>query len=115
MLWPVAFLMGLARLRLDRSSVGDLAQRLGGTIPPSGLERAIASALHDPTLRLLYWLPDRHVFVDVAGIQTPLPAEADDRGVTILEHDGEPVAALLPRAALSEQRDLLAAAPPRPG
>jgi len=87
----------------------DLAQRLGGTIPPSGLERAIASALHDRTLRLLYWLPDRQVFVDVSGIQTPLPAEGDDRGVTILEHDGEPVAALLHQAALSEQRDLLAA------
>jgi signal transduction histidine kinase len=108
-LWPLAFLIGLARLRLDRSAVGALALRLGGTVPPRGLEQAIASALHDPTLRLLYWLPDRHVFVDVAGIQTPLPAEADDRGVTILEHDGEPVAALLHQAALSEQRDLLAA------
>jgi signal transduction histidine kinase len=99
MLWPIAFLMGLARLRLDRSSVGDLAQRLGGTIPPSGLEQAIASALHDRTLRLLYWLPDRQVYVDVAGVPTPLPADTDDQGVTLLEHEGEPVAALLAAVA----------------
>jgi signal transduction histidine kinase len=109
MLWPIAFLMGLARLRLDRSSVGDLALRLGGTIPPSGLEQAIASALHDRTLRLLYWLPDRQVYVDVAGVPTPLPADTDDQGVTLLEHEGEPVAALVHQSALGEEPDLLAA------
>ena len=109
MLWPLAFLAGLARLRLDRSAVGDLALRLGGTVPPRGMEQALASVLHDPSLRLLYWLPNRQVFVDVSGAPTPLPTTTRDRSVTSLEHDGQPVAALLHHSALGEQPELLEA------
>ena len=34
MLWPLGFLAGLARTRLDRSAVGDLAIELGEALPP---------------------------------------------------------------------------------
>ncbi len=108
-LWPLAFLAGLARTRLDRSAVGDLAVELSEAQPPGRLEQALARALHDPTLELAYWLPDRHAFVDAAGRPVQLPAGGHDRAVTILRHDGDPVAALLHDAALDDDPALVRA------
>src|SRR4029453_17976475 len=48
-LWPLAFLVGLARLRLDQSAVGALALRLGGPGPPRGVGAANASPPPAPT------------------------------------------------------------------
>jgi signal transduction histidine kinase len=109
MLWPLGFLAGLARVRLDRSAVGDLAIQLGEALPPGRLEQALARALHDPTLRLAYWLPDRDGFVDAAGQPVELPAADGDRAVTILRHNGDPVAALLHDAALDDDPGLVRA------
>jgi signal transduction histidine kinase len=109
MLWPLAFLAGLARTRLDRSAVGDLAIQLGEALPPGRLEQALARALRDPTLELAYWLPDRHAFVDAAGRPVELPAAGGDRAVTILRHDGDPVAAMLHDAALDDDPELVRA------
>jgi len=109
-LWPLAFLAGLARTRLDHSAVGDLAIELSETLPPGRLEQALARALRDPTLRLAYWLPDRCAFVDAAGRSVELDGEvADDRAVTILRQGGDPVAALLHHAALDDDPALVQA------
>jgi signal transduction histidine kinase len=109
MLWPLAFLAGLARMRLDRSAVGDLAVQLGEPLPPGGLEQVLARALHDPTLRLAYWLPERDAFVDAEGRPVDLPAADDGRAVTVLRHDRHPVAALVHDAALNEESPLVQA------
>jgi signal transduction histidine kinase len=109
MLWPLAFLAGLARTRLDRWVVGDLAVQLGEPLPPGRLEQALAHALHDPTLQLAYWLPDRHAFVDAEGRPVELPAAGGDRAVTILRHDGDPVAAMLHDTALDDDPELVRA------
>jgi len=108
-LWPLAFLAGLARTRLDRSAVGDLAVQLGEALPPGRLEQVLARALHDPTLQLAYWLPDRDAFVDAAGRPVELPAAGGDRAVTILRHDGDPVAAMLHDSALDDDPALVRA------
>jgi signal transduction histidine kinase len=109
MLWPLAFLAGLARTRLDRSAVGDLAVQLGEPLPPGRLEQVLARALHDPTLRLAYWLPDRDAFVDAEGRPVELPAEGGDRAVTVLRHDGDPIAAMVHDAALDDAPELVRA------
>jgi hypothetical protein len=109
MLWPLGFLVGLARTRLDRSAVGDLAIELDQASSPARLEQALARVLHDPTVRLAYWLPKRHAFVDAAGRPVELPSEGGDRAVTILRHDGDPVAALLHDAALGDDPELIQA------
>ena len=49
-------------------------------LPPGRLEQALARALHDPTLQLAYWLPDRDGFVDAEGRPVELPAGGGDRG-----------------------------------
>jgi signal transduction histidine kinase len=109
MLWPLAFLAGLARTRLDRSAVGDLAVQLAEPLPPGRLEQVLARALHDPTLKLAYWLPNRHAFVDAAGRPVELPASGGDRAVTILRHDGDPAAALVHDGALDDDPGLVRA------
>ena len=76
MLWPLAFLAGLARSRLDRSAVGDLAIELEQAPSPDRLQQALARALHDPTVQLAYWLPDQQAFVDGAARPVELPPAA---------------------------------------
>ena len=53
---PVAFLAGVLRSRLARVGVADLLVELGRGAP---LRDALAHALRDPSLDLVYWLPDR--------------------------------------------------------
>jgi signal transduction histidine kinase len=109
MLWPLAFLAGLARTRLDRVAAGDLAVELSEPLPSGGLEQALARVLHDPTLQLAYWLPERETFVDAAGRPVELPVGDGKRATTVLRHDGDPVAALLHDAALNEEPALVQA------
>ena len=106
--FPLGLLAGLIRSRLDRSGVADLAVALTGSPGPEGLRDALARAVHDPTLQVGYWLPDQQTFVDERG--QPLPVEArPGRATTVLERDGNRVAALLHDATVAEQRTLLEA------
>jgi signal transduction histidine kinase len=105
---PVALFAGLLRAQLARASVGDLVVELERT-PPHGLRDALARALDDPTLEVVFWLPERRSFVDAAGREVALPSGRADRSVTPLEHDGEPVAALVHDSSLLEEPKLIAA------
>jgi len=109
MLWPLAFLAGLARSRLDRSAVGDLAIELEQAPSPDRLQQALARALHDPTVQLAYWLPDQQAFVDEAARPVELPPAGGGRSVTFLRHDGDTVAALIHDAALDDEPELVQA------
>jgi hypothetical protein len=109
MLWPLAFLAGLARSRLDRSAVGDLAIELEQAPSPGRLQQALARALHDPTVQLAYWLPDQQAFVDEVARPVELPPAGSGRSVTILRHDGDTVAALVHDAALDDEPELVQA------
>jgi signal transduction histidine kinase len=105
---PVALLAGLLRARLARAGVGDLVLELERT-PPQGIRAALSRALNDPTLEVLFWLPERNGFVDAAGRGVELP-KGHNRTVTTLEHDGEPLAALVHDPSLLEEPKLVEAA-----
>ena len=109
MLWPIGLVVGLARARLDRSAVADLVVELGGRMPPGSIRDALARALHDPSLQVAFWLPDKRVFVDEAGRQVADPAETETSSVTVLARDGEPVAALTHDPSLSADPGLVSA------
>jgi signal transduction histidine kinase len=106
---PIALLVGLVRTRLARGSVGDLVVELERA-QPHGLRDALAQGLGDPSLEVLYWVPERRGFVDDAGVRVALPAQGDTRAVTRLEHDGEPIAALVHDASLLHEPELIEAA-----
>jgi signal transduction histidine kinase len=73
---------------------------------PTDLRAALASALRDESLRLLYWLPQYQNWSDETGDPEQLPA-GDDRVATVIDRDGEPVAALVHDRSLLEERALL--------
>jgi signal transduction histidine kinase len=106
---PAAYLAGLARARLARTSLGDLVVELQRA-PPQEVRDALARALDDPGLEVAFWLPERGEFVDGAGLPIELPAPDDSRAVTQLDHEGEPVAALIHDRSLLEEPQLVRSA-----
>ena len=110
---PFGFLIGLLRVRLRRGAVGNLVVELGGhTGPPAGLREAMARALGDPSLQILYRVRGAgdSGFVDEAGRPAALPGDDAGRSVTVLDQDGTPIAALIHDPALGNEPELLKSA-----
>ena len=108
-IWPLALLLGLLRSHLDRSAVSRMIVELGAGVPPGDrLRTVLASALHDPSLELAYWLPERQAFVDADGAAVDLPT-TDARVVTYLARDGVRIAVLVHDAALAAEPELVEA------
>jgi signal transduction histidine kinase len=105
---PLALLGGLLRARLARAGVGDLVVELEHARPEE-LRGALARALHDPTLDVAFWLPERGTYADAAGRSLELP-ENGVRAVTYLEHEGEPLAAIVHDPSLLDEPKLVRAA-----
>jgi signal transduction histidine kinase len=99
---PIAFLVGLLNARLARTAVGDLVVKLREE--PADLRPALARALRDPDVALLYWLPQYQSWVDQEGAA----AVPDERRTTrVIRRDGEPIAALVHHPALADEPELL--------
>jgi signal transduction histidine kinase len=105
---PLALLAGLLRARLARTAVGDLVVELEHT-PPAGLRDALARSLADPTLEVAFWLPELGTYADAAGQPVELPKDGG-RAITLIEHEGEPLAALVHDPSLLEEPKLVQAA-----
>jgi PAS domain S-box-containing protein len=108
---PIAFLLGILRTRLARSSVSELVVALGAGEPLRG---ALAGALGDPTLDVVYWLHHPRGlggagWVDLRGQSTPEPQATDIRSVKLVERDGERVAAIVYDRVLDSEPELLEA------
>jgi signal transduction histidine kinase len=82
-----------------RATVADLVVELGPARRSHSVRDALARALGDPTLEIGYWLPDAGRYVDLDGRPVELPGRDTGRAATIVEHDGERVAALVHDAA----------------
>ncbi len=106
---PLALLAGLLRARLARAQVGELVLNLERT-PPHGIRDELARALGDPSLEVAFWLPERHEFVGADGRPVELPVDGPQRAVTRLEHEGEPIAALVHDPSLRDERLLIESA-----
>jgi signal transduction histidine kinase len=102
---PYLFLYTLVRTRMIQSgAVGELMARLGDTPQRGELRDALARALGDPSLELVYWLPDDERFVDARGRFVRLPDPSSGRAVTKVERDGECVAAIVYDAVVQDQQ-----------
>jgi signal transduction histidine kinase len=94
------------RTRRTRASVARLARELREAPQPGGLQDALANTLSDPTLEVVYWLPDSQRFVDAAGKHAQRPAPGNGRAVTPITRGGEPIAAVVHDATLLDVPDL---------
>ena len=105
---PIAYLLGLFTARIARVSVSDLVVELGRLPGPGQLRIALARALRDPSLELAYWIPDLETYVGLDGQPVDVGA-TPGRAVTVVEHGGRRVAALIHDPALGENPELLGA------
>jgi PAS domain S-box-containing protein len=103
---PVAFLLGLLRTRLARSAVSRLVLELGEGAAHGDLRTALARALGDPTLQVVYPVGEG-VYVDIEGNRVEFPQEGGRRATTFVERDGRCIAALLHDASLREDPTLV--------
>jgi signal transduction histidine kinase len=102
---PLSFLIGLLRDTLDRSAAGDLVVEVGADPAPRSMQQALARTLHDPSIELAYWLPGGSGFVDAAGREVELPSDDGPRVATLVERDGQRLAAIIhDRALLADPR-----------
>jgi signal transduction histidine kinase len=105
---PLAFLAGLLDARLAKGGVSELIVQLRSD-PAADLRELLARALRDPTLSLIYWLPQYGSWADQDGNPTNLPAPDSGRRVALVEQNGEQVAALVYDATLGEEPELVEA------
>jgi signal transduction histidine kinase len=103
---PVGVGIGLLRSGLDMSSVGDLVVQLSGGLVPEKLQPALAHALHDPSLQVVYWLPAQEWYADLEGGRVELPASDSERAATVLDDPDGPVAALIYDSSLLHEGQL---------
>jgi signal transduction histidine kinase len=100
---PVVFVWGLLSTRLARSAVGDLVIELDRPLLPGELRACLAGTLGDPLLEVLYPREGLGGWVDGGGQPGSLPEAASGpraRTVTVVERDGQPLAALIHDPAL---------------
>ena len=106
---PLVVLGGILRARLARSTVADLFVELRAEPTSSELRDALARALGDPSVSIAYWLPEFQSWADLDGRAMNPPGEEEGRTVTMIDRDGERVAALVHDSALLEESELLEA------
>ena len=104
---PVAFLIGLLDARLARSSVGELVVELDADPNPRELRDALARALGDPSLTLVYWLPEFESWADLDGRPVALADQDGLTATTLIDRDGQHLAALLHNPSLVDEPELL--------
>ncbi len=103
---PYVFLFAFVRARMVQSgAVGELIARVGAAPMPGELRGALAEALDDPTLELVYWLPEDRRFVDGQGRRFEPPEDGGRRAISKVERDGECIAAIVYDASLRDAQD----------
>src|SRR6516165_6245719 len=93
-------LAGLLWGRWAQAAVTKLVVDLGGDAEAGTLRARLAHALGDRSLVIGYWLPEAGGYVDEGGNLVGLPAAGSGRAVTLVEQDGERIAALVHDAAV---------------
>ncbi len=93
--------------RWAQAAVTKLVVDLGEDSEAGTLRARLAYALGDRSLAIGYWLPTANGYVDERGAPVALPEAGSGRVVTVVEHDGEPIAAFVHDAAVLDTPDLV--------
>ena len=101
---PLSFLVGVLRTRFDRAAAARMVLSLDAGV---SLRDAVADALHDPSLEIVYRLGDRDGWVDAEGRDVTEPVATPGRAVTMVERNGRRVAALVHDPSLADEPDTI--------
>jgi len=93
----IVLAVGVMVERSQPAAITDLVVELGADTRSDALRKALAVAFGDATLELGYWAGDE--YVDAEGTYVALPGAGGERAFTVIEHAGEPIAALVHDAA----------------
>jgi signal transduction histidine kinase len=105
---PLSFLAFLLRTQASNvGAVGDLMAKVQNAPARGELRDALAQVLRDPSIELVYWLPAKGRYVDATGKPFDLPERDSRRAVAEIEHDGNPVAAIVHDSTLLDQPELI--------
>ena len=107
---PLAFLAGVLRTQLDQSAVSRLLVDFGRSPTLSDMEDALSRTLHDKSIQLFGWSAGARTWVDDRGVARPLPKPTKSVAVTIVDSDGDPLAALVHDPAIRDEAALMSAA-----
>jgi signal transduction histidine kinase len=107
---PVLFLARFLRARFAQSAIADFFVELRAEPAPADLRDALARALHDPGLDLVYWLPEFEAYANLNGQEVDLDELGANRAVRLIDANGSHVAALVLDPALEQEPELLEAA-----
>ena len=108
---PQGFLYGLLRTQIGRSgAVRGLIAEIEASDEPERLRAALRRALGDPTLELVYWLPDDDTYFDIEGALVARPDAGEGRAVTTIERRDRRVLQMAHDASLLDDPALLGAA-----
>ncbi len=103
---PIVFLIGLLRSRLG---VGPAIVSLGAEAARGNVVDALKRALGDPSLEVVYWVPEYERYADRDGRAIELPTSRGRATTLIDREDGTHVAALVHDVSLREEPALLEA------
>ncbi|MGE0300046.1 sensor histidine kinase [Pseudonocardia sp.] len=109
---PVAFVAGILRGGFARTGeVEELAAWLGasGADRPA-LGEALARALGDDSLEVVFWVPERGTYVDAAGAPLALPGEGAHRAAVEVDLAGRRVGAIVYDAGVIGEHELVRSA-----
>jgi signal transduction histidine kinase len=100
---PYLFLASFVRARVAQGgAVGELMAKLSAAPRAGRVRDALAEALEDPSLELLFWLPEQGHYVDARGRKYELPFGNPARAVTKVDREGQCVAAIVHDATLPQ-------------
>jgi signal transduction histidine kinase len=105
---PFTFLAGVLASRVSRAgAVSDLVAGLSDHQGDAGLRDALAEALADPSLELVYWAVETGGYVDRNGHPRELPGPQSARLATVVEHNGAPVGAIIHAGTLDDATEMV--------
>jgi signal transduction histidine kinase len=93
--------------RWAQAAVTKLVVDLGGDSEAGTLRARLAHALGDRSLVIGYWLPEANGYADERGDRVELPAPGSGKTVTLVEHGGEQIAALVHDATVLDDPGLV--------
>ena len=104
---PVSFLAGLVRARLATADASRFLIEAPAASTPAQAQDDLRTALGDPTLELVYWLPERSAYVDIAGNPYELRPDGGGRMTTPIAYEDRPVAAIVHDESLRHEPGLV--------